>query len=311
MADDLPSPGKAVFLFFDYIALGFVLGAVEEFLRDSSSWHRWAAALGFAAVFLFIGVKGPKLAPRLSQLIERLRNTKVLQAALTENGNLKTDVVDRESQIDALRIQHAKDLENRRLSLFEEMQAKHPASSMTPTPPHYGRNLGFRIESATFAAHADPIPASVIAKVRERAKIGESIPVNWEFLLGGDPHQYATKYLTIAYSITETEGESICLPNGMFIETLDQLALNLKTILQDSSHPISSLFTDAWMTQIEHWEVIGRKARQQLFLLQRLGGMVGIRTSQLDRRAPLEMLYEVEKIQRQVAASGAEVRVNL
>ncbi len=94
----------------------------------------------------------------------------------------------------------------------------------------------------------------------------------------------------------------------MFIETLDQLALNLKTILQDSSHPISSLFTDAWMTQIEHWEVIGRKARQQLFLLQRLGGMVGIRTSQLDRRAPLEMLYEVEKIQRQVAASGAEVR---
>jgi hypothetical protein len=60
MADDLPTPAKGVYLFFEFIALGFALGAVEEFLRGSS-WHSWVLALALAAAFLFLGVVGPKL----------------------------------------------------------------------------------------------------------------------------------------------------------------------------------------------------------------------------------------------------------
>src|SRR5579859_7370717 len=77
LADDLPTPGKGVYLYFEFIALGFVLVAVEEFMRGSS-WHLWASALVFAAAFLFVGVMGPRMKAELVERFARLRGSKAL-----------------------------------------------------------------------------------------------------------------------------------------------------------------------------------------------------------------------------------------
>ena len=57
MSDDIPTPAKGVYIFFDYIALGFVLVAIEELVRGSS-WKVWVGCLALGAVFLFVGVMG-------------------------------------------------------------------------------------------------------------------------------------------------------------------------------------------------------------------------------------------------------------
>lgn len=88
MADDLPSPGKGIYLFFEFIAFSFVLGAVEEFLRNRSAWHVWLGALAFAAIFLFLGVMGPKMRTTLYGFIASMRTPKALVAARAENADL-------------------------------------------------------------------------------------------------------------------------------------------------------------------------------------------------------------------------------
>lgn len=92
MADpDMPTHGRLIYRFFDYIALGCLLGAVEEFIRGSS-WHIWLGALVVGAVLLCLGDAVPKMKAKLSQLIEWLRNSKALAAALAENAALKTQL---------------------------------------------------------------------------------------------------------------------------------------------------------------------------------------------------------------------------
>jgi len=88
---DMPTHGRLIYRFFDYIALGCLLGAVEEFIRGSS-WHIWLGALVVGAVLLCLGDAVPKMKAKLSQLIEWLRNSKALAAALAENAALKTQL---------------------------------------------------------------------------------------------------------------------------------------------------------------------------------------------------------------------------
>jgi hypothetical protein len=60
LSDELPSTGRGVYLFFEFIALGFALEAVAAFVRRES-WFIWAGSLLLAALFLFVGIKGPWL----------------------------------------------------------------------------------------------------------------------------------------------------------------------------------------------------------------------------------------------------------
>lgn len=59
LADDLPTPGKAVYLFFEFIALGFALEAIADLVHYHGPWYRWSGSLLAAALFLTLGVKGP------------------------------------------------------------------------------------------------------------------------------------------------------------------------------------------------------------------------------------------------------------
>ncbi len=43
------------FRLVDYLALGCILGATEEFIRDYRNWERWGAALLAGIVFLYFG----------------------------------------------------------------------------------------------------------------------------------------------------------------------------------------------------------------------------------------------------------------
>ena len=43
MADDLPAPGKAVYLFFEFIALGFALEAVADVIHGGHSTRKLAS----------------------------------------------------------------------------------------------------------------------------------------------------------------------------------------------------------------------------------------------------------------------------
>jgi hypothetical protein len=103
----------------------------------------------------------------------------------------------------------------------------------------------------------------------------------------------------VTFSVTGRENwEPIVLPNGWFFKTLDDLALQLKHIQQlDKNGMISSLSSDNWMTQVDQWEVMGRKARANLDLIHKLGRLVTIQTAHLDRIGNVDLLHEVEKLQ--------------
>jgi len=126
MPDDVPTPSRGVYLYFEFIALGFVLVAVEEFMRGGS-WHSWSAALVFAAAFLFLGVMGPRFKAKVSQLVGWIRNSKSLATALAENDDLK-----------------------RRLSDLEEQANKTKAASPQNPPKTEGATLRFNAVRSSF-----------------------------------------------------------------------------------------------------------------------------------------------------------------
>jgi uncharacterized membrane protein YbhN (UPF0104 family) len=90
MADDIPTPAKGVYIYFDYIALGFVLVGVEELVRQSSSWKVWAGCFAIGAMFLFFGVMGHRIK---AALVERLP-WKKLASALAENADLRRQLAE-------------------------------------------------------------------------------------------------------------------------------------------------------------------------------------------------------------------------
>src|SRR5437867_11861172 len=92
MADDIPTPAKGVYIYFDYIALGFVLVGVEELVRGKGHpWWLWVGCLVIGAVFLFVGVMGPKIKAKLSPLAARLRASDETGAALVKLTYDSTD----------------------------------------------------------------------------------------------------------------------------------------------------------------------------------------------------------------------------
>ena len=66
LSDDIPTPAKGVYIYFEYIALGFVLVAIEEFVRHMSTWLVWSGCLVMGAMFLFIGIMGARVKSWLS-----------------------------------------------------------------------------------------------------------------------------------------------------------------------------------------------------------------------------------------------------
>src|SRR4051794_17747746 len=85
MSDDLPSPGKGVYLFFEFVALGLVLEAVADIIHWQGPWYRWTASLVAAALFLFLGIKGGNI---LNWLRSKLSSGQ-LAMVVAENAELK------------------------------------------------------------------------------------------------------------------------------------------------------------------------------------------------------------------------------
>jgi hypothetical protein len=78
MADDVPSGDKAVYLFIEMIALGFVLYAIEEAFRDNPSWPKVCTAVILGLLCFVLGIKWTqikgKIWPRLANGIDRIAN---------------------------------------------------------------------------------------------------------------------------------------------------------------------------------------------------------------------------------------------
>jgi hypothetical protein len=176
--------------------------------------------------------------------------------------------------------------------------------------PFYGRKIGLRLEGAQFGAQEDE-RHDVLTKVKQRALNGEAdVPVSWQYLTVTDPRPFQEKFLTITFSITEREQgpRQILLPNGWFLKTLDELALQLKQIQSlDEAKIVSTLSDDNWMTQLEPWEILARKARSNLMLVFKLSKLVAIQTEHLERLDNITLLHEVEKLHQTWKACGAEV----
>lgn len=79
-----------------------------------------------------------------------------------------------------------------------------------PFHPRSGE-MGPRIEHAAFGAAGDQ-PHDVTDKVKSLLTEGKEIRAKWQTLLGFDPHEDETKYLTVTLSTTEAEGGLIKLP---------------------------------------------------------------------------------------------------
>jgi hypothetical protein len=65
MPDDLPSGDKAVYVFIEMIALGFVLYSIEEAFKDNPSWAKVLIAIALGLVFFLVGIKWVSLKSRL------------------------------------------------------------------------------------------------------------------------------------------------------------------------------------------------------------------------------------------------------
>ena len=82
MDNEIPTPAKGVYIYFDYIALGFVLAAIEELVRGG--WNLWKtclACLALGAIFLCIGIMGPRVKAALIARLPWVRLKGELQAA--------------------------------------------------------------------------------------------------------------------------------------------------------------------------------------------------------------------------------------
>ena len=65
MIDETPSGDKAVYVFIEMFALGFVLYAIEEAFKDGVSWLKVAIAFALGLVFFLLGVNWIKLKSNL------------------------------------------------------------------------------------------------------------------------------------------------------------------------------------------------------------------------------------------------------
>jgi hypothetical protein len=78
MSEDVPSGDKAVYLFIEMIALGFILYAIEEAFKDHPSWVKVGIAIFFGLSFFLLGIKWSRLKarlwPRLSSRVEAVAN---------------------------------------------------------------------------------------------------------------------------------------------------------------------------------------------------------------------------------------------
>lgn len=61
MADEAPSGDKAVYVFIEMIALGFVLYAIEEAFKENPSWPKVAVAVILGLLFFVLGIKWTKI----------------------------------------------------------------------------------------------------------------------------------------------------------------------------------------------------------------------------------------------------------
>jgi len=73
MIDDLPTARLAVYIFLEFIALGFALEAVTSFMHGEN-WWQWAGALVLGVVFMVLGVKSESIIKRF----ERYLNSRLL-----------------------------------------------------------------------------------------------------------------------------------------------------------------------------------------------------------------------------------------
>ncbi|HTV83389.1 MAG TPA: hypothetical protein VME18_12120 [Acidobacteriaceae bacterium] len=73
MPDETPSGDKAVYVFIEMIALGFVLYAIEEAFKDHPSWVKVLVAFALGLVFFLLGVYWTRIKSTLgAHLIARL-----------------------------------------------------------------------------------------------------------------------------------------------------------------------------------------------------------------------------------------------
>lgn len=177
------------------------------------------------------------------------------------------------------------------------------------TRKFYGRNTGFRLESATFAAHGDT-PIDVLGQVRRRIKEGyREIPISWDYLNDGhDPHPNVEKFLTISFSVTQREfWASVALPNGLFLKALNDLIVALKQLKEaDSENRFPTTVGDQWKTPVSYPESLAREIQYRLRMVQILSEMLVIKTSHLDRLDNVMLLHESELLLAQVGPSLAE-----
>jgi hypothetical protein len=73
MIDNLPTARLAVYIFLEFIALGFALEAVTSFMHGEN-WWKWAGALLLGVVFMLLGVKSESIIKRS----ERYLNSRLL-----------------------------------------------------------------------------------------------------------------------------------------------------------------------------------------------------------------------------------------
>lgn len=124
MADDIPTPAKGVYIYFDYIALGFVLVGTEELVRHPGVWRMWVTCLVLGAAFLFFGVMGQQIKSWLYRLVGSLRKSKALTVALAENAELKNQIQDLKTAIATIGEQTAREYDRERKRQVDEFTEK-------------------------------------------------------------------------------------------------------------------------------------------------------------------------------------------
>jgi hypothetical protein len=96
--DNLPSSKKAVYTFFEFIALGCELESVPAFVRGH--WPLATLLLIIGAVLLFIGRKSSWLHEKIASLWNALPSQRALAVVEAENANLRTQVAAMKAQIE-------------------------------------------------------------------------------------------------------------------------------------------------------------------------------------------------------------------
>ncbi len=165
-------------------------------------------------------------------------------------------------------------------------------------------SVGLRIESALFGAKGDT-PKDVRDKVHARLSVGETVPVSWQFLLGYDPHPYATKYLTVTFSITAAEAGEIAVQETALRRRLylllDQVALNLKELQNDGK--LNLMSKDNW-TNVGHSETVARASSRMIDCAVSLGEPLNISFTHLRDLLGVQLLHEVEKARQNLSPYG-------